>query len=93
LKSAQKSIFTQKYNRFRELIIRARKTANLKQADLAKKLKKPQSFISKYERGERRLDIVEFLEVTKAIGINPHTIIDELTQNQFNKRKQGEPHE
>ena len=75
---AKKSIFTKKYNRFRELIITARKEADLKQVDLAKKLKRPQSFVSKYERGERRLDIVEFLEVSKAIGINPLKIIKEL---------------
>ncbi len=74
----KKSIFTKKYNQFRELIITARKEADLSQVDLAKKIKRPQSFVSKYERGERRLDIVEFLEVSKAIGINPLKIIKEL---------------
>ncbi|MBF0548247.1 MAG: helix-turn-helix transcriptional regulator [Candidatus Riflebacteria bacterium] len=74
----KKSIFTKKHNLFRELIIAARKNASISQVDLAKKLKRPQSFVSKYERGERRLDIIEFLEVVKAIGINPLKIIKEL---------------
>jgi len=78
LTETKKSIFTKKYNQFRELIITARKEADLSQVDLAKKIKRPQSFVSKYERGERRLDIVEFLEVSKAIGINPLKIIKEL---------------
>jgi transcriptional regulator with XRE-family HTH domain len=59
------------YKRFRELLITERKSASLTQQDLATKLKKPQSFVSKYERGERRLDVVEFGEVTKALGIDP----------------------
>lgn len=71
LADTKKSIFTEKYNRFRELIVKARKEAGLSQGEIAKKLNRPQSFVSKYERGERRIDIVEFLEVAKAIGINP----------------------
>ncbi|MDD3002052.1 MAG: helix-turn-helix transcriptional regulator [Candidatus Riflebacteria bacterium] len=76
----RKSIFTEKYNRFRELIVEARKEAGLSQGEVAKKLNRPQSFVSKYERGERRIDIVEFLEVAKAIGVNPLQIIKALKQ-------------
>jgi hypothetical protein len=39
---------------------------------------RPQSFVSKYERGERRLDVVEFLEVAKVIGINPGQFLRRL---------------
>jgi transcriptional regulator with XRE-family HTH domain len=42
----------------------------LLQSDVAQKLKKNQSFVSKYERGERRLDFPEFLLVADALGIN-----------------------
>jgi hypothetical protein len=59
------------YERFRELVADERKVAKLTQHDLAAKLKKPQSFVSKYEGGERRLDVVEFGEVAKALGIDP----------------------
>jgi transcriptional regulator with XRE-family HTH domain len=60
------------------LLVEARKTAGLTQADLAKRLRRPQSFVSKYERGERRLDVVEFLEVTDAIGIAPAKLIERI---------------
>jgi transcriptional regulator with XRE-family HTH domain len=42
------------------------------------KLGKFQSFVSKYERGERRLDVVEFLDVAKALGVEPCKILKEL---------------
>jgi len=57
--------------RFRKLLIQTRKHAGITQAVLAERLKRPQSFVSKYERGERRLDVVEFGEVAKALGIDP----------------------
>lgn len=59
------------YRRFRDLLVLARQQAGLTQADLAERLKRPQSFVSKYERGERRLDVVEFGEVAKALGTDP----------------------
>ena len=39
------------------------------QQELAERLGKPQSFVSKIERGDRRLDVVEFVRVAKALGI------------------------
>ena len=74
-----KSVFTEEYERFRQMLIEARKERGLTQVDIAERLGKPQSFVSKYERGERRLDVVEFLEVAKAIGADPKAIIDELS--------------
>ena len=56
-----RSAFTGQYERFRELITEARKKAGLTQVQLAQKLSRPQSFVSKYELGERRLDVVEFV--------------------------------
>ena len=46
------------------------------QAVLAGKLERPQSFVAKYEKGERRLDVVEFLEIARQLGADPHGIID-----------------
>ncbi len=74
-----KSVFTVEYDRFRQMLIQARKQSGLTQMDVASRLGKPQSFVSKYERGERRLDVVEFLEVSRAIGVEPGTIIDRLS--------------
>ncbi len=52
-----------------ELLRAVRKEAGLTQADVARKLRRPQSFVSKYEIGERRLDLIELREVCAAIGI------------------------
>lgn len=69
------SVFTQRYKRFRELIVAARKEAALTQLELARKLGRPQSFVSKYELGERRLDVIEFIDVATALGIKPESLL------------------
>ncbi len=56
----------------------ARVSTALTQQQLADKLGKPQSFVAKYEGGERRLDVIEFVEVCENIGVNPATIIKQL---------------
>ncbi len=58
-----KSIFSQGYEKLRQLLIEARQQSQLTQEDVASALQRPQSFVSKYERGERRLDVIEFLQV------------------------------
>ena len=57
------------------LLAEGRVAAGLTQVALAERLQRPQSFVSKYEGGERRLDVVEFIEVTQAIGCDPAGII------------------
>jgi len=64
--------------RFRELLVAARKKADLTQAELSSRLNRPQSFVSKYERGERRLDVVEFREVAGALGVDPVQFLAKL---------------
>ncbi|HUG80101.1 MAG TPA: helix-turn-helix transcriptional regulator [Bryobacterales bacterium] len=66
-----RSVFTQEYERFRRLLIDARKRSGLSQSALAEKLSRPQSFVSKYERGERRLDVIETGLVARALGVDP----------------------
>ena len=52
-----------------------RQTSGVNQAELARKLHKPQSFVAKYEGGERRLDVVEFLAVANALAVDPVRIL------------------
>ena len=54
-----KTIRTKAYAIFIERMIRAREEAGLRQIDVAKKVKRPQSYISRVESGEYRLDILE----------------------------------
>lgn len=63
-----KSLFSERYDRFREALVAARTAADLTQEEVARRLSRPQSFVSKYERGERRLDVVEFFDVARAVG-------------------------
>jgi transcriptional regulator with XRE-family HTH domain len=60
----------QKYELLRSELKNARLQAKLLQADLAKKLKKPQSYISKVESGERNLDVVEFSSYCEALDLD-----------------------
>jgi ribosome-binding protein aMBF1 (putative translation factor) len=73
-----KSVFTRRHEYFRKTLTQARKKAGLTQLALAKKLGRPQSFVSKFERGERRLDVIEFLDVAKALGIEPAPVLADL---------------
>ncbi len=75
-----RSAFSRKYTRFRQLLADARRAAGLTQAELAKKLGRPQSFVSKFEGGERRLDVIEFLEVARALKVDPLSIIADVNR-------------
>lgn len=58
----------------------ARKSAGLTQVEIAARLKQPQSYVSKYESGVRRLDVVEYMQVAKAIGFDPAELIRKLAK-------------
>lgn len=73
-----KSVFTDRYRLFTQMLIQERCDKRITQTQLARMLKKPQSYVSKYENGERRLDIVEFLEIADCIGIDVAEFIKKL---------------
>ena len=73
-----KSVFTADYEAFLNSLVAARKEAGITQQGLAGQLGKPQSFVSKYERRERRLDVVEFVIIAKVINIDPCKIVREI---------------
>ena len=56
----------------------AREAAGMTQQQLAEELDKPQSFVAKYELGERRLDVIEFLKITRLLKANPAKILKSL---------------
>lgn len=73
-----KSLHTPEYEHFRSLLVTAREKAGLTQAEVSTRLGRPQSFVAKYEGGERRLDVVEFVQVCAALGVDPHAILTNL---------------
>jgi len=58
----------------------ARRRAGLTQAELPARLDKPQSFISDYERGQRRIDLLEFLVISRALSADPLDIFAEIVK-------------
>jgi len=72
------STYSDSYQLLLKQLFDARKKAGLTQTMLSERLTKPQSFVSKYERGERRLDVIEFLEVCRLLGTDPHEMIRKL---------------
>ncbi|UVT15543.1 MAG: helix-turn-helix transcriptional regulator [Nitrospira sp.] len=75
---ARKSSFSAEYKHFCHLLRLARKDSGLTQNDVAKRLKRPQSYVSKYESGERRLDVIEFLRVSRVLGVVPADVLNKL---------------
>lgn len=76
------SIFTQRHQEFIAFITSVRKAAGITQVELAERLGKPQSFVSKVERGERRLDVIEFCQVAEALVRDPAKLLQEFVEQQ-----------
>jgi len=73
-----RSVFSPAYRRLREWLVEARQARGISQVQLANLLGRPQTFVSKYERGERRLDFVEVLEITAALHVDARDLVEEL---------------
>lgn len=66
----KKSVFSREQLVLQELLVEARRSAGLRQVDLAEKLGKPQPFVSRYESGEKMLDLPELRQVCLALGVD-----------------------
>lgn len=62
--------YVDQYGELQALLRQIRLDAGFTQSELAKRLGQPQSFVSKYESGERRLDLVELRHICEAVGIS-----------------------
>jgi transcriptional regulator with XRE-family HTH domain len=58
----------------------ARERAGLTQQELARRLRKPQSFVSSYERGQRRVDILELLRIVDVLASDPIEVVREIVR-------------
>jgi transcriptional regulator with XRE-family HTH domain len=77
----RKSIFSEQQQKVQALLRQIRVDAGLRQVDLAKRLGAPQSFVSKYETGERMLDILEIRAICQAVGITLEKFARKLEQS------------
>lgn len=66
----RKSIYSPELDAFRSLLRQLRLGAGLQQRELSERLGKPQSFVSRYESGQRRLDLLELRQICQVIGIS-----------------------
>lgn len=64
----KKNIYTEQLNRLISLLRELRVEVGLTQIELAARIKKDQTFVSKYESGQRRLDVLEVREICQALG-------------------------
>lgn len=74
----KKSVWQEKYKTLATELGEIRKSLGLTQSQLAKKLDKPQSYVSKYESGDRYLDFIEVLAVCEACNADPVQLIQKL---------------
>ena len=70
-----KSIHSNEYKHLLQLLVEARKEADLTQAEVAARFGKPQSFMAKVENGERRLDVIEFMKLCELIDASPFDLM------------------
>lgn len=73
-----KSLRTPRHQALQQLLVRTRKSKKLTQMEVARRLGRPQSFVAKYEGGERRLDPIEFIDVARALEADPCALLTVL---------------
>ena len=73
-----KSLRSPRQIQLQKLLTAARAKAGLTQVQLAEKLHRPQSFVAKYEGGERRIDVVEFCDIASALDVDPAVLFKDF---------------
>lgn len=72
------TIRTKRHQRLVEILITARKQAGIRQAELARRVGKTQTFVTRFEAGQRRIDAIELLALCRIIGIDPVKMVRKL---------------
>jgi transcriptional regulator with XRE-family HTH domain len=75
------------YLELRRMLKDLREAKSLTQAQLARRLSVPQSFVSKYETGERRLDVIETAQICQALGTSTAQLLPTLSKRLENAAK------
>jgi transcriptional regulator with XRE-family HTH domain len=74
------TINTPQHHALVKLLVAARKASGLRQQDIAKGVKRSQQWIAHIESGRRRIDVVEYLELTEAIGCDPFKLLAKISR-------------
>lgn len=75
-----RSRYTPENVNLRNFLIEARQKRGITQEELAEKIGRKQNYISNYERGERRLDIFELIEIIKGIGEDKEKLLRKIME-------------
>ncbi|KND18578.1 XRE family transcriptional regulator [Pannonibacter phragmitetus] len=73
-----KTLGSERHKALISLLIEAREKAGLTQTELAEKIGEYQSFVARLESGQRRVDVVEFLELAEVLGFDASSAINEI---------------
>ena len=71
-------IYSEQSNALRQILRRERKAAGLRQSDIADRTNRSQAYLSKFESGDLRLDVIDFLAICEVIGCDPHAVLNEV---------------
>lgn len=75
-----RSLRSARHRRLADLLVARREAAGLKQAEVAARLGRHQPHVSNIESGQRRVDVVELIDLSEALGFDLHALIDELVR-------------
>lgn len=71
-------LYSREHQQLRRVLRRERIAAGLRQLDVAERTGRSQAYISKFEKGDLRIDVVDFVRICATIGCDPHRVLDEV---------------
>jgi transcriptional regulator with XRE-family HTH domain len=74
----RKTLRTRGHRALIGILVEARERAGLTQRDLAARLKRPHSFVGRIEAGERRIDVIEFIEIARVMDVDPRELFAQV---------------
>lgn len=83
-----RSIHSNHYQQLCRMLIEERRERGLTQIEVAQRLRRPQSYVSKYESGERKISVIDLIEIASAIGFDAGKFVRQLN-TQIRKQKMG----
>ena len=81
MRSVTKCTHTREYRSLVELLTATRLEQSLTQQEVADRLGKPQSYVAKVEGAERRIDLLEFIDLARALGVDPNDLFGTASAN------------